>query len=101
MSSYEDKSGRDKRGVVVKVYNGNIEGAIAQLKRKSNLEGINKELRRRRYFETNTERRRRKLAEAQIRWKKRWNIINEVPKPKRKTKKGQQRAVARPETTKR
>ena len=85
--SYEEKPVHGKKGVTVKVYNGNIEGAIAQLKRKSNLEGINKELRRRRYFETSTEKRRRKLSEAQIRWKKRWNIINEIPKPKRKTKK--------------
>jgi small subunit ribosomal protein S21 len=84
---YEEKPAHGKKGTMVKVYNGNIEGAITQLKRKSNLEGINKELRRRRYFETNTAKRRRMLAEAQLRWKKKWDLINEAPKAKRKPKK--------------
>lgn len=76
-----------KRGLTVKVFNNNINGAIAQLKRKINAEGINKELRKRKHFETNTSKRRRKLAEAQIRWKKKQDQINEVPKPKRKIQK--------------
>lgn len=76
-----------KRGLTVKVFNNNINGAIAQLKRKINAEGINKELRKRKHFETNTAKRRRKLAEAQVRWKKKQDQINEVAKPKRKMKK--------------
>lgn len=76
-----------KRGLFVKVFNNNINGAIAQLKRKINAEGINKELRKRKHFETNTAKRRRKLAEAQVRWKKKQDQINEVVKPKRKMKK--------------
>lgn len=76
-----------KRGLSVKVFNNNINGAITQLKRKVNTEGLNRELRKREHFETNTEKRRRKLAEAQIRWKKKRDQINEVPKAKRKPKK--------------
>lgn len=76
-----------KRGLSVRVFNNNINGAIAQLKRKVNTEGINKELRKRKHFETNTSKRRRRMAEAQIRWKKKQDQINEVPKPKRKPKK--------------
>lgn len=73
-----------KRGVSVKVFNNNINGAIAQLKRKSNAEGINRELRKRKHFETNTAKRRRKLAEAQLRWRKKQDQFNEVVKPKKK-----------------
>lgn len=67
-----------KRGLTVKVYNNNVNGAIAQLKRRVNSEGINKELRKRRYFETNTSKRRRRLAEAQIRWKKKRDQFEEI-----------------------
>ena len=84
---YEEKPAHGKKGIMVKVYNGNIDGAINQLRRKSNLEGINKELRARRYFETNTSKRRRALAEAQLRWRKKWDMINEIPKPERPAKK--------------
>lgn len=74
-----------KRGVSVKVFNNNINGAIAQLKRKSNAEGINRELRKRKHFEPATMKRRRKLAEAQLRWRKKQDQFNEVVKPKKKT----------------
>lgn len=76
-----------KKGLTVKVYNNNINGAITQLKRKVNAEGINKELRKRKHFETNTAKRRRKLAEAQIRWRKKQDQFNEIVRPKRKAKK--------------
>jgi small subunit ribosomal protein S21 len=79
-----------KRGVSVKVYNNNINSALAQLKRKSNAEGINKELRKRKHFEPNTVKRQRKMAEAQMRWRKKQDQINEVVRPKRKP-------VARPQ----
>lgn len=76
-----------KRGIAVKVFNGNINGALTQLKRKVNTEGINRELRQREAFETNTAKRRRKLAEAKIRWSKKRDQIEEIVKPKRKVKK--------------
>ena len=76
-----------KRGTLVKVFNNNINGAIAQLKRKINTEGITKELRKRKHFEPNTLKRRRKLAEAQVRWKKKQDQLNEIERPKRKVKK--------------
>jgi ribosomal protein S21 len=78
-----------KRGILVKVYNNNINAALVQLKRKVNAEGINRELRQREAFETNTAKRRRKLAEAEIRWKKKRDQMLELPKPKRKLKKRQ------------
>ena len=83
---YEEKPDHGKKGITVKVYNNNIEAAISQLKRKVNLEGITKELRARRYFETNTEKRRRELSEAKVRWNKKRDQIAEVVKPKRKPK---------------
>jgi small subunit ribosomal protein S21 len=83
MNNYDDPF-HGKRGVSVKVYNNNINTAIAQLKRKSNAEGINKELRKRKYFEENTAKRRRKLAEAQMRWRKKQDQINEIVRPKKK-----------------
>lgn len=82
--SNNDDPFHGKRGVSVKVYNNNINAAIAQLKRKSNAEGINKELRKRRYFEDNTSKRRRRMAEAQLRWRKKQDQINEVVRPKKK-----------------
>lgn len=88
-----------KRGVSVKVFNNNINSAIAQLKRKSNAEGINKELRKRKHFEANTAKRRRKLAEAQMRWKKKQDQINEVVRPKRKPKPRFGAGAARPSAT--
>ena len=87
-----------KHGIAVKVFNGNINGALVKLKRKANAEGINRELRKRECFESNTSKRRRKLAEAQVRWKKKYDQIMEIPKPKRKLKrrqlKQQQQALA-------
>lgn len=84
MKDTNDDSFFGKRGIFVKVYNNNINLAIAQLKRKSNAEGINKELRKRKHFETNTAKRRRRLAEAQMRWKKKQDQFNEISRPKKK-----------------
>jgi ribosomal protein S21 len=84
MKDTNDDSFFGKRGIFVKVYNNNINLAIAQLKRKSNAEGINKELRKRKHFETNTAKRRRRLAEAQMRWKKKQDQFNEIARPKKK-----------------
>ena len=80
-----------KRGISVKVFNNNIVGALTQLKRKVNAEGLNRELRKREAFESNTAKRRRKMAEAKIRWKKKQDLFLEVPKLKRKLKRRQLR----------
>ena len=79
------------KGMTVKVYNNNIEGAIAQLKRRMNSEGINKELRKRKHYVPPTLVRRQKLAEAKLRWKKKHAQIMELDPPKkpRKAKVGQ------------
>jgi len=87
-----------KRGLAVKVFNGNINGALTQLKRKVNTEGINQELRKREAFEPNTAKRRRKLAEAKIRWSKKRDQALEITKPKRKVKKSQKRLQKPAET---
>lgn len=57
-----------KKGLFVRVMNGNLEGAMSRLKRLMNQEGITKELRKRRFYEKPTTQRRRKKAEAKIRW---------------------------------
>lgn len=80
-----------KKGISVKVFNNNIGAALVQLKRKVNAEGVNRELRKREAFETNTSKRRRKLAEAKIRWKKKLDLILNIQKPKRKLNKRQLR----------
>jgi len=88
-----------KKGLTVKVYNNNIDGAITQLKRRCNNEGLNKELRKRKHYDPPSVIRRRKLAEAIMRWKKKSDIINEVVRPKRKTKKKSMRPIAFPSST--
>ena len=59
-----------KKGLTVKVFNNNINGALTQLKKRCAAEGITQELRKRKNFETNTVKRRRELAEAKSRWRK-------------------------------
>lgn len=76
-----------KKGMTVKVINNNIEGAIAQLKRRMNSEGVNKELRKRRNFTPNSVLRRQELAEAKLRWKKKHAQIMDIEMPKKKIKK--------------
>jgi small subunit ribosomal protein S21 len=73
-----------KKGMTVKVFNNNIEGALAQLKRRMNSEGMNKELRRRKHFVPPSIVRRQKLAEAKLRWKKKYAQIMELDTPKKK-----------------
>lgn len=64
----EDNFYLNKKGLVVKVLNNNIEGALSRLKRLVNQEGITRELRKRRFYEKPTTLRRRKKAEAKVRW---------------------------------
>lgn len=58
----------NKKGMTVRVNHNDIGRAISELKRRMNSEGVNKELRRRRYYEKPTTQRRRAKAEARIRW---------------------------------
>jgi small subunit ribosomal protein S21 len=76
-----------KKGMTVKVFNNNIDGAIIQLKRRMNSEGVNKELRKRKHYVPPSILRRQKLAEAKLRWKKKYAQIMELDTPKKKTKK--------------
>lgn len=73
-----------KKGLTVKVWNNNVNAAISQLKKRSNLEGINKELRKRKHFEPNTLVRRRELAEAKSRWRKKQAQIAGIDTGKKK-----------------
>jgi len=73
-----------KKGMTVKVFNNNIESAIAQLKRRMNNEGVSKELRRRAHYEPPSVVKRRKQAEAKLRWRKRWAQIMELDSPTKK-----------------
>ncbi len=89
--SYEDNPMMGKKGMTVRVFNSNIDAAIVQLKRRVNAEGINKELRRRQEFQKPSVVRRRKLAEAIMRWRKKEDLINEIERPKKKKKNQVQR----------
>ena len=61
---------RGKIGLTVRVIDNNINGAITKLKKLVQQEGLNHEIKRRRYFEKPTTRRRREQAEAKSRWLK-------------------------------
>ena len=87
-----------KKGLSVKVFGNNIDTAIAKLKRLCNNEGITKELRDRRHYDPPSVIKRRKHAEAVLRWRKKEDIINEVVRPKRKTKKDKFKE-SKPKTT--
>jgi len=76
-----------KKGMTVKVFNNNIDGAIIQLKRRMNSEGVNKELRKRKHYVSPSLVRRQKLAEAKLRWRKKYAQIMELDLPKKKVKK--------------
>ena len=76
-----------KKGMTVIVKNGNLEGAMAQLKRRMNSEGVNKELRKRKHYTPPSVLKRQKLAEAKLRWKKKYAQIMELDTPKPKVKK--------------
>lgn len=82
-----DDYGFKKKGMTVKVINNNIEDAIIKLKRRMNSEGINKELRKRKQFSPNSVLRRQQLAEARLRWKKKYAQIMDLELPKKKIKK--------------
>lgn len=80
-----------KKGMTVRVFNNNIDGAITQLKRRMNSEGVNKELRKRKHFTPPSVLKRQKLAEAKLRWKKKYAQIMELDTPKKKKPARQER----------
>jgi len=84
-----------KKGMTVRVNNGNIEGAIAQLKRRMNSEGVNKELRRRKHFTPNSIEKRQRMAEAKLRWKKKYAQIMDIELPRKKKPYAQTKPVDR------
>lgn len=84
-----------KKGMTVKVFGNNIEGAIVQLKRRMNTEGINRELRKRKHFTPAGIVRRQKLAEAKLRWKKKYAQIMDLEVPKKKKVKKVEKPVNR------
>lgn len=51
-------------GIAVKVYNNNINQAISSLKRKINEDGLKKEMRKREYHQTKSQKRRKDKAAA-------------------------------------
>ncbi len=67
------------RGVTVKKGEP-VDRALKRLKSKLDAEGILEEMRRRRSFETPTERKQRKLRTASKRNKVRWRFSNHPPK---------------------
>jgi len=73
-----------KKGMTIKVFNNNIDSAIITLKRRMNSEGVNKELRKRKHYTPPSIVRRQKLAEAKLRWKKKYAQIMELDAPKKK-----------------
>ena len=88
-----------KKGMTVKVYNNNIDGAIVQLKKRMNTEGVNRELRKRKHYVPPSVTRRQKLAEAKLRWKKKYAQIMELDLPKKKKPKSVSRAPSAPAST--
>lgn len=70
MSNHKVGGFEGKRGLGVEVRNNNIEGAIRLLGRKVKQEGLIREVRKRQYFEKPCAARRRRKAEALVRWKK-------------------------------
>lgn len=51
-------------GIAVKVYNNNISQALSSLKRKINEDGLKKEMRKREFHETKSQKRRKDKAAA-------------------------------------
>lgn len=61
----------EKGGLTIQVQNNNIEQAIRRLKKKINNDGIMYDLRERRYFVSNTEKRLKAEAASQARHRRR------------------------------
>jgi len=64
------------KGLSIKVHENNIERAIGMLRKKINADGIFQEIRKRRFFEPNTAKRRRLKAESDIRNRRRMRQLD-------------------------
>ncbi len=73
-----------KKGMTIRVFNNNVNSALNQLKKRMNSEGVTREFKARQHFEPNTAKRRREMAEAKVRWKKKQALIEGIEKPKKK-----------------
>lgn len=77
--SHEKTPALEGKGLTVIVKHNDVEKAIRQLKKKVNAEGIQKDLRRKEYFEKPSVIKRRMKAEALNRWrKKEREILNNL-----------------------
>jgi small subunit ribosomal protein S21 len=61
---------RSDKGLFVEVRNGNVEQAMRRLKKKVNNDGIIQEVRERREFVPNFEKKKKAKAAAKARWRK-------------------------------
>ncbi|MEM5877708.1 MAG: 30S ribosomal protein S21 [Candidatus Aenigmatarchaeota archaeon] len=59
---------KEPKGIFVRVKKNNLDGALKALKKKIIQEGLIKEIRKREYYITGTEKRRRQRVEARKRW---------------------------------
>ncbi len=65
-----------KSGLTVIVRNNDIDGAIKALKKRLTQEGVLRDIKRKEAFETGTEARRRREAEARKRWLKKKALLD-------------------------
>lgn len=73
-----DFPSREPEGIFVKVKKNNVEGALKVLKKKMLREGLIKDMRKKEYYVTGTEKRKRRKIEARIRWlRKKKQLDNE------------------------
>ncbi len=71
-----DFPSREPKGIFVKVKKNNIDYALKILKKKMIREGIIKDIRKKEYYITGTERKKRKKLEARIRWLKKKKLLD-------------------------
>ena len=64
------RGGKNKLSITIQVRNGNLEQALRVLKKKSQKNGLLKELKARQYFEKPSEKKRRKKKEGIANYKK-------------------------------
>ncbi|MCS7317095.1 MAG: 30S ribosomal protein S21 [Candidatus Dojkabacteria bacterium] len=71
-----DKENPPKMGLTVIVKNNEVNKAMKILKKKIMNEGLAKEVKRKMFYETGTEKRKREKAEARLRWKRKKEMID-------------------------
>ena len=73
---HKDPNTIGKSGLTVVVRNNDVDGALRTLKKRLTQEGMLRDMKRMEAFETGTEKRRRKKAEARKRWLKKKALID-------------------------